>query len=70
MSIGRLKNEADLERFIGDILRRPSVRRSITGGGRWLAGSGAPAPSLGENGDYYLNTTTKTAYVKQSGTWV
>lgn len=70
MSLGRLENEADLERFIGDHLARPEVRRSILGGGKWLADAGAPASDLGADGDFYLDTGTKTVYVKQSGAWV
>lgn len=65
-----LENRADLERFIRDHLRRPEVRRELRSGPAWLTGSGAPAGALGDDGDFYLDTATKTAYVKQSGVWV
>lgn len=61
----------DLERFVRDHLQRPEVRKSILSGVEtWLTGSGAPASNLGSDGDFYLDTATKTVYVKQSGAWV
>ena len=35
----------------------------------WHVGSGAPASSVGANGDFYLRTDTNTVYRKSSGTW-
>ena len=71
MSLGRLQNEGDLERFLRGYLLRPEVRRSILSGhGKWLYGSGAPASDLGNDGDWYLDTATKTPYVKQAGSWI
>jgi len=38
-------------------------------GTSWRNGTGAPAPSLGVNGDYYLDTANSNVYTKISGTW-
>ena len=38
-------------------------------GATWLSGSGVPASSLGNNGDYYLNTANSDVYNKVSGSW-
>jgi hypothetical protein len=35
----------------------------------WYNGSGVPASTLGNNGDYYLNTSTGSIYQKSSGAW-
>lgn len=71
MSLGRLQNEADLERFLRSHLQRPEVRRSILSAGpTWLADSGVPASDLGADGDFYLDTASKIVYVKQAGAWV
>ncbi|HXC98801.1 MAG TPA: hypothetical protein VN048_05625 [Verrucomicrobiae bacterium] len=35
----------------------------------WYNGSGAPASSLGNNGDYYINTANGSIYQKASGSW-
>lgn len=71
MGLGRLQNEADLERYVRSYLQRPEVRRSILSAGqRWLTGSGAPASDLGADGDFYLDTASKTPYIKQAGAWV
>lgn len=35
----------------------------------YLAGSGAPASSLGKNGDVYWDSTNSIQYVKLGGTW-
>ncbi len=41
-----------------------------TGGNAgWWNGSGAPASTTGNNGDYYLDTSTGAIYQKSSGTW-
>ncbi|MEI6874081.1 MAG: hypothetical protein WCL50_03015, partial [Spirochaetota bacterium] len=37
--------------------------------GRFLTDTGAPAASLGRDGDLYLDTATATLYVKRSGAW-
>ena len=38
--------------------------------GNWFYGTEAPADGLGNNGDFYLNTETLTAYAKsEDGTW-
>lgn len=39
------------------------------GGGTWLNGTGVPGPALGNDGDYYLRTTTGDVYAKTSGAW-
>jgi hypothetical protein len=39
------------------------------GSAGWWNGSGAPASSLGNNGDYYLNTANGSIYQKSSGAW-
>ena len=71
MSLGRLQNEGDLERFLTGFLLRPEVRAGLrTGVAVWHNGVGAPTADIGDDGDYYLDTATKTAYVKQSGAWV
>ena len=41
-----------------------------SGGFRLLQGAGVPASSLGEDGYWYLNTTTGGWYEKVSGAWV
>ena len=38
-------------------------------GATWLSGSGAPGSSLGNDGDYYLDTDTGDVYNKATGTW-
>jgi hypothetical protein len=38
-------------------------------GATWRNGSGAPANSLGANGDYYLDTATGDVYKKAAGTY-
>lgn len=54
-----------------EILPLPIGERGPAGanGATWLSGSGAPASSLGNDGDYYLNTDTGDVYNKASGTW-
>lgn len=42
---------------------------SGAGGAAWLNGAGAPAPALGEKGDYYLDTDTSDVYAKDGGAW-
>ena len=42
---------------------------SSSGSGSWLTGTGVPAPTLGENGDMYLRTTTADVYQKVLGAW-
>lgn len=37
---------------------------------RVLVGSGAPAASLGENGQFYVDTTNKYLYFKNNGSWI
>ena len=37
---------------------------------RVLAGSGAPAASLGENGQFYVDTTNKYLYFKNNDAWI
>jgi hypothetical protein len=39
------------------------------GSAGWWNGSGAPASTLGNNGDYYLNTANGSIYLKSSGSW-
>jgi hypothetical protein len=39
-------------------------------GSAWRAGAGAPANTLGADGDFYLNDTTDDVYQRQSGTYV
>jgi uncharacterized protein (TIGR02145 family) len=36
---------------------------------KWLSGSVVPAASLGNNGDYYLNTVSADVYSKSSDAW-
>lgn len=38
-------------------------------GAQWLNGAGVPSNTLGNNGDYYLNTSNNDIYTKVSGTW-
>jgi len=53
----------------------PAISLAGTNGKSFLTGSGAPAQSLGSNGDSYLNTSTGDLYLKSSpidfsqGTW-
>lgn len=37
---------------------------------RVLVGSGAPAASLGENGQFYVDTTNKSLYFKNNDAWI
>lgn len=39
------------------------------GGSVWRSGAGAPSNSLGDDGDFYLNTTNGDVYYKSSGTY-
>jgi len=39
------------------------------GGTTWFNGSGAPASTLGNNGNYYLDAATGNIYLKASGSW-
>jgi hypothetical protein len=39
------------------------------GSAGWWNGAGAPASTLGNNGDYYLNTANGSIYLKSSGSW-
>lgn len=41
-----------------------------TSGSQWLNNSGPPAPSLGKNTDYYIDTDNGNVYEKDNGTWV
>ena len=36
---------------------------------KWLSGSAVPVASLGNNGDYYLNTVNADVYLKSSNVW-
>jgi hypothetical protein len=38
-------------------------------GATWLFGTGAPESSLGQNGDFYLDTAAWSVYVKAAGDW-
>ena len=40
------------------------------GGQVWRSGAGAPDNSLGFDGDFYLDTTSKEIYLKINGAWV
>jgi hypothetical protein len=40
-----------------------------TGASTWFNDAGVPNDSNGNNGDYYLNTTTYDIYTKTSGSW-
>ncbi len=37
--------------------------------GSWYNGSGSPSSTLGNNGDYYLNTANGNIYQKSAGSW-
>jgi hypothetical protein len=39
------------------------------GGAAWFDGAGPPSAGLGNNGDYYLNTTNGDVYEKAGGSW-
>lgn len=39
-------------------------------GSQWLSGEGAPGSGTGDDGDWYLDTTTSRAFQKQEGRWV
>jgi collagen type VII alpha len=53
----------------GDIGATGAAGTNGVNGALWLSGSGAPASSLGVDGDYYLNTANSDVYNKTSGTW-
>lgn len=38
-------------------------------GSHWLTGAGAPSPMLGEDGDFYLDSTSGDYYEKIGGVW-
>jgi len=40
-----------------------------TSGTAWFTGSGAPSNAIGNDGDFYLNTSSADLYQKQSGSW-
>ena len=40
-----------------------------TDGSVWHHGAGDPASNIGQNGDYYLNTTDDSVHYKSGGTW-
>lgn len=40
-----------------------------TNGATWLTGTGAPADTLGNNNDLYLDEATGNVYKKLAGTW-
>ena len=40
-----------------------------TNGATWNNGAGAPSPSLGIDGDYYINTDNGDLYKKAAGSW-
>ncbi|MDX1814228.1 MAG: hypothetical protein R3319_05505, partial [Candidatus Bathyarchaeia archaeon] len=46
-----------------------SAYSSGTAGSVWWSGTGAPSPSLGEDGDYYLNLDNGDVYNKVSDSW-
>ena len=48
---------------------RKTFTHEFVGGQRWLNGAGAPASSLGEDGDYYIDTDDGTVYENVDGTW-
>lgn len=50
----------------------PSYQSGGGGGGGsiWHNGAGAPAPALGSDGDYYLDTSSGDVYYKSGGAWI
>lgn len=47
-----------------------NIVNSINGSIHWLSGTGVPKQSLGSNGDFYLDETTKNIYKKVNGSWL
>lgn len=47
----------------------PTDSISASGGTTWLQGTGVPSNSLGENGNYYIDTATQNYYFKDGGVW-
>lgn len=39
------------------------------GAAKFISGSGAPIPSLGEDGDFYIDSDTADYYIKDAGVW-
>ena len=37
---------------------------------RWFSGATSPAATLGSDGDYYIDTSSKSFYMKTSGSWL
>jgi len=79
--IGDATDLTRIELAIG-LQRTDAVVNSSSGGGGsstdddsgitgsvWHDGVGAPSAALGNNGDYYLNDTTRDIYAKSGGTW-
>lgn len=59
--VGNLSEQIDaINQQIAALQARFQVRNGV----------GAPATSLGVNGDWYADTTNKHIYVKVSGAWV
>ncbi len=46
-----------------------STEQTVSGGA-WYYGAAVPSDSLGQEGDYYLNTKTLASYKKSSGQWI
>jgi hypothetical protein len=42
---------------------------AVGGGSTWFNGTGAPASTLGVNGNYYMDTAGDNIYLKTAGTW-
>ena len=50
--------------------RRYNVKVNGTTGSSFLSGTTTPLPTLGQDGDSYVNTITGETYVKVSGVWI
>ena len=70
IEIELLEVESDKPDF-GDVIRITATGGTGPGtpASRWLNGSGAPAASLGTNGDYYINTANGEYFAKAANTW-
>lgn len=63
-----------LDRELDEIVKSVNLKLDIlinylNGLNNWLSGKGIPANSIGKDGDFYLNETTKDIYKKVNGTW-
>lgn len=68
ISIGKIDSFAAVARHLLDL--RDQVERQFRSRPNWTADAGVPSPDDGDNGDFYINTSTRDLYKKVAGAWV